>query len=392
MQPTTSKHKLIEKPSQIVKNLRISLDSPDKTQFSAKTEQRPSTQFQHYRRSPSRLITWFFLWLWSSTLFLLLVFSGGLFVTDNASIIASGSLESQILHNNPSNLINGFSYYGNRPSKTSALLFGKGKNRPIGYPKHRIPYNIILVLPSRESRNDEFRMTLFKTQPVIDTAFEDTVNSGIMPSNWMNITYHDSRYWEDKVLAERYAATGVVRAFCERRLDAIFGFADAYSLATVSKISADFDEGIPVLTTTGLNSLIGSKKSYPFVTRMSGSNSQIAKAAYQFIAKDEGQDNDTIIDLHYKNLVFMYHDKRRAMNRAPVTIGESTDESPSSHCYFSLHAIKNYFRDNSEYFKESWLTQTPHVAFDEVIGIVSILLFKIIEHILNFLDILKFFV
>jgi hypothetical protein len=230
---------------------------------------------------------------------------------------------------------------------------------------HRLPYNVILVLPSRESRNDEFGLTLGKAQPVIDIAYEDTVRLGRLPPGWMNITYHDSRYWEDKVLAERYAATGVVQAYCERRLDAIFGFADAYSLATVSKISASFDEGIPVLTTTGLNSLIGSKKSYPFVTRMSGSNLAIAKAAYKFIANEADDRDNNSLTLNYKNLVFMYHDKRRAMNRAPGAMGENTDESPSSHCYFSLHAIKNYFRDQSEHFKDSWLTATPHVAFDE---------------------------
>uniref|UniRef100_A0A915MGV9 Glucuronosyltransferase n=1 Tax=Meloidogyne javanica TaxID=6303 RepID=A0A915MGV9_MELJA len=193
------------------------------------------------------------------------------------------------------------------------------------------------------SNNDKFGLTIPKVRPIIDIAIENVIKYGTMPPNWINITYHDSRYWEDTLLAERVSATGVVQAYCNKRLDAIFGFADAYSLATVSKISAGFGEGVPVLTTTGLTTIIGSKKSYPYVTRMR---------------------------------VFMYHDKRRALNKPPPStnrakIGETggyssaPDESPSSSCYFSSHAIKSYFQENNDFFMETWKTQTPHVAFDE---------------------------
>jgi hypothetical protein len=72
-------------------------------------------------------------------------------------------------------------------------------------------------------------------------------------------------YYPDKALS-------LLQAYCEKRLDAILGFADAYSLATVSKISAGFGDGVPVLTTTGLTTLIGYKKSYPYVTRMRGTH------------------------------------------------------------------------------------------------------------------------
>uniref|UniRef100_A0A1I8AYY9 Glucuronosyltransferase n=1 Tax=Meloidogyne hapla TaxID=6305 RepID=A0A1I8AYY9_MELHA len=212
-----------------------------------------------------------------------------------------------------------------------------------------------------------------------------------MPLNWINITYHDSKYWEDTLLAERVSATGVVQAYCEKRLDAIFGFADAYSLATVSKISAGFGDGVPVLTTTGLTTIIGSKKSYPYVTRMRGSYTQMAEAAYKFIAlqdqhfelqqkrrrkKQQKNSFKNNFPLNYQNLVFMYHDKRRALNKPPPStnrakIGETggyssaPDESPSSSCYFSSHAIKSYFQENNDFFMEIWKSQTPHVAFDE---------------------------
>lgn len=46
-------------------------------------------------------------------------------------------------------------------------------------------------------------------------------------------------------------------------------------------------------------------------------------------------------------------------------MGENADDTVSSHCYFSLHSIKNYFREKSEHFKESWKVQTPYWPFDE---------------------------
>lgn len=250
-----------------------------------------------------------------------------------------------------------------------------------GY-SHRLPYNVILILPSRESDNDKFGLTSEKARPVIDISIEDIILTGQMPNGWINITYHDSRYWEDTLLAERHSTFGVVQAYCENRLDTILGFADAYSLATVSKISAGFGDGVPVITTTGLNSQIGSKKSYPYVTRMTGSYIQMAESLYRFIAyHSEDIHNNNInnqklklnkknysqTNLNYKNLVFMYHDKRRAINRPPIqgSKGEIADDFISSHCYFSLHAIKSYFKETSEHFKESWKFQTPHVAFDE---------------------------
>ena len=232
-----------------------------------------------------------------------------------------------------------------------------------------MPFNVLLILPERESNNDKFGLTVSKVRPVIDIAIEDVIKHGTMPPGWINITYHDSRYWEDILLAERVSATGVVQAYCEKRLDAILGFADAYSLATVSKISAGFGDGVPVLTTTGLTTLIGYKKSYPYVTRMRGSYTQISEAAYEFVATHDQDDSipHRGINLNYRNVVFMYHDKRRALNKPPSGSrrGES-EESPSSSCYFSLHAIKSYFQEhNQAVFMEAWKSQTPNVAFDE---------------------------
>lgn len=102
--------------------------------------------------------------------------------------------------------------------------------------EHILPYNVVVVLPAKESPHDKFGLTIEKARPVIDIAVQDVTAAGIMPADWMNLTYHDSRYWEDTSLAERWATVGVVQAYCEHRLDMILGFADSYGLATVTKV------------------------------------------------------------------------------------------------------------------------------------------------------------
>jgi hypothetical protein len=84
---------------------------------------------------------------------------------------------------------------------------------------------------------------------------------------------------------------------------------------------------------------------------LTGSYTQISEAAYEFVATHDQDDSipHRGINLNYRNVVFMYHDKRRALNKPPSGSrrGES-EESPSSSCYFSLHAIKSYFQEHNQ--------------------------------------------
>ena len=170
-----------------------------------------------------------------------------------------------------------------------------------------------------------------------------------MPPGWINLTYWDDRYWEDSTLAERYATVGMVQAYCEHRLDAILGFADSYGLATVTKVSAGLNGGIPVLTTAGMPSALNLKKSYPFLTRMQGSYRQMAVSMYQLIAYQDPSDislNSSTHSLNYLKMLFFYHDKKRAVNKPPKDV-----ESQES--------------DVSAIFKREWQLNTPSFPFDE---------------------------
>ncbi|CAB3407870.1 unnamed protein product [Caenorhabditis bovis] len=227
------------------------------------------------------------------------------------------------------------------------------------------PFNVIVILPEKESIYDNFRMTLQKAKPVIDTALDDVAKKGFLPPDWINLTYWDSRLYEDISLAERHATVGVIQAYCEHRLDAILGFADNYGLATVTKVTAGLNGGIPILTTSGMPSLLNSKKEYPFLTRMQGSYQLLADSMYQLIAYHEDDLNlsSSNSSLNYIHLLFFYHDKRRAVNRQEDENQETG--AISSHCYFSLYAIKRYFTEKSSTFKREWALNTPQFPFDE---------------------------
>ncbi|CAG9538623.1 unnamed protein product [Cercopithifilaria johnstoni] len=264
---------------------------------------------------------------------------------------------------------------------------------------HQLPFNVLVVLPESESSNDNFGITMPKARPVIDISVMDAIQTGKIGADFLNFTYHDSKLSENANLAERFATLGVVTAYCSHRLDAILGFADSYSLATTSKITAAFGQGIPVITTAGMVSILDDRQTYPFLTRIQGSYRQMADSMYKLIAyreefekgsstekeknyrrsttssglqsnsRDRLAVQESHLSLGYQNLVLMYHDKRRAINRPRLANGEvMVVESVSSHCYFTLYAIKNFFTEKSAYFKEAWKIQTPSLAFDEEIA------------------------
>ncbi|MCP9264121.1 Guanylate cyclase [Dirofilaria immitis] len=245
-----------------------------------------------------------------------------------------------------------------------------GKTHRSAINGHRLPFNILVVLPERESNNDNFGITMPKARPVIDISVMDAIRSGKIDADFLNFTYHDSKFSENANLAERFATLGVVTAYCSHRLDAILGFADSYSLATTSKITAAFGHGIPVITTAGMVSNLGDRQTYPFLTRIQGSYRQMADSMYKLIAYREEFEKDISIEklsasnfgshsssrdrlpvqeshlsLGYQNLVLMYHDKRRAVNRPRLANGE-------------VMVVES----------EAWKIQTPSLAFDEEIA------------------------
>ncbi|CAI2322869.1 unnamed protein product [Caenorhabditis sp. 36 PRJEB53466] len=104
--------------------------------------------------------------------------------------------------------------------------------------------------------------------------------------------------------------------------------------------------------------------------RMQGSYRLLADSMYQLIAyHDEDSVSKSNSSLNYLNLLFFYHDKRRAVNRQVAQDESQETGATSSHCYFSLYAIKRYFTEKSKTFKREWALNTPQFPFDEDLSI-----------------------
>ncbi|CAJ0561079.1 unnamed protein product, partial [Mesorhabditis spiculigera] len=231
------------------------------------------------------------------------------------------------------------------------------------------PINILVILPMFKSKNNEMGLTIGNCKPVIDIAVQDVVRMGLLPQGWANLTYWDDQLWADdtSVQAEKVSALGMIRAYTENRLDAILGFADDYALANIAKISPILSEGIPVITTIGMPTLLALKKNYNYLTRMSGSYLLLGSSMYHFFgkrARDEPKRPDTL-EMSFRKMLFFYHDKKRGVNVPPKEGGLVEDEVPSSQCYFGMASIRKMFMFNSPDYAEDWKIYTPNFPFDE---------------------------
>ncbi|VDD85777.1 unnamed protein product [Enterobius vermicularis] len=253
-----------------------------------------------------------------------------------------------------------------------------------------MPLNVLVMLPFKESAYDTFGLVMDTARPAIDKGLERAINHSLIIENQLNFTYMDSKLWEDQVLTERHTAVAMIEAYRQDRLDLMLGLADSYSIATLSKIGAGLGKGIPLITTAGFPAALSSRKSFTFLTRMRGSYDQMAESFYYFVGYDDPYANQTdrpsrkrsngtrvmpVVEaavsklnkekskhiMEYKNMTFVYHDKKRAKSAKQHT----NPEEMSSHCYFSLYAIKNYFTKNSNFYREVWGSIAPSVAFDE---------------------------
>uniref|UniRef100_A0A0N5ATB9 Guanylate cyclase n=1 Tax=Syphacia muris TaxID=451379 RepID=A0A0N5ATB9_9BILA len=315
--------------------------------------------------------------------------------------------------------------YDNMKNKNSVSNHYKNDNGILIINNITMPINVLVMLPYKESAYDTFGLVMSAARPAIDKGIERAVNHSLIRKDQLNFTYIDSRLWEDQVLTERHTAVAMIEAYRRNELDLMLGLADSYSIATLSKIGAGLGKGVPLITTAGFPAALSSRKSFTYLTRMRGSYDLMAESVYCFLGYDDqvtkneskrqlntcgndvtgksgrngplsstsnnkntGENNwnrsNTVNNganvksnskdcfggqeikrishiMEYKNMTFVYHDKKRAMGGKQYT----NMEGLSSHCYFSVYAIKHYFTMNSNFYREVWRGVTPSVAFDE---------------------------
>uniref|UniRef100_A0A0N5AR15 ANF_receptor domain-containing protein n=1 Tax=Syphacia muris TaxID=451379 RepID=A0A0N5AR15_9BILA len=213
-------------------------------------------------------------------------------------------------------------------------------------------YKIMVVLPSQKSALDLYGLTIDKVRPVIDVAAEDLYQQGLLPQNYLKFNYFDSKYHINSYIAERRVTVKVFEEYYSRNnLNALLGFADSYTLATVAKVTAGLPNPIPVITTTGRVSALGNKAEYPYLTRMLGNWDQLSEGVYNFLHP---------VNVTH-NIGFFFNDKKRSKHSEEP----APPSTVSSDCYFAMHSIKQYFVGNNPEYRKKWRSYIPTSIFDE---------------------------
>ncbi|PAV90190.1 hypothetical protein WR25_17240 isoform B [Diploscapter pachys] len=230
-----------------------------------------------------------------------------------------------------------------------------------------LPFNVLSVLPKEPSEYNRYGLLIDRARPVFDVAAEDVVKKNLMPEGWINFTFVDDRMYEQISLAERWATIELFRAYYENRLDAIIGFADNYGLATVAKVSAGLRQGIPIITTIGIVSQLGSRMDFPFLTRMRGTDKALSATVYEIFGYHNvsADRNSSSPPFQYTKVGLFFHAKRNARNRA-IQQEEEESQYVSTDCYFVLQSINKFFHKSHPIYK-NWKQNIPHVAFDETL-------------------------
>lgn len=214
-------------------------------------------------------------------------------------------------------------------------------------------YKILVVLPAKEI---SYGLSLDNVKPVIDIAAADVIKALILPKNFLHFNYFDSKYHIGSFIAERMVTVKTFKDYYSDNLNALLGFADSYTLATVAKVTAGLPDGLPIVTTAGRVSALGVKSEYPYLTRLMGSWDQLAAGVYKFLQIDKLTETSTLY-----NIGFFLHDPKRS----PKAKKAAEQNEVSSDCYFAMHGIKQYFVDHNQKYREKWRRYIPTSIFDE---------------------------
>lgn len=235
--------------------------------------------------------------------------------------------------------------------------------------KPLMPFDVLFIMPVRASPFTPLGLTLDMAMPVLDLARTDAVAKGIMPEGWINITYADEKTYDALTEGEVATSIAMIDAYVENRLDVMMGFDDVYGLATVSRLSAELNKGIPVITTIGgWVAAFSQQENYPLLTRFGGAEMDLVRAVFSAFGYNSTKmamkhdPDDPSMEASYKNLAFFIHDERSGYNRqqnqkrAPIT--------HSSHCHFLYTSIKMYFTKSDPAY-DDFVRGTKNLIFDE---------------------------
>lgn len=158
------------------------------------------------------------------------------------------------------------------------LLISSHANSPKYSP--RLPLDIVVGLPTEEGNilRNPFRLTIPKSMPVFEVAFEDIYyKHQLLTPGALRVAY------EDTLLSDAIGPQKMVDHYCNRSVDAIMGLAYVFALAPVARMSQFWDEGVPVFTTSAMVDELGDRVSFPLLTRLMGTYRTLAKMMLKLV-------------------------------------------------------------------------------------------------------------
>ncbi|KFD53720.1 hypothetical protein M514_05425 [Trichuris suis] len=178
---------------------------------------------------------------------------------------------------------------------------------------------------------NSFLLTRSVVEPVITLAIRDVVRKGIINDIRFDLHFRNTNCSD--TLGPYYA----VEAYCAQQLDVVFGFASAYALAPVARLSGFWRQGVPVITTIAQVDSLDDRSVYKLLTRMNGSYRELGFTIVRMLQS-----------LNYENVAFLFHNNLRR-----PAFGKSE-------CFFQMVAINNQLLKA----RGGWL-QAPVIDFDE---------------------------
>uniref|UniRef100_A0A5S6Q8V9 Guanylate cyclase n=1 Tax=Trichuris muris TaxID=70415 RepID=A0A5S6Q8V9_TRIMR len=178
---------------------------------------------------------------------------------------------------------------------------------------------------------NSFQLTRSVVEPVITLAIRDVVRKGIINDIRFDLHFRNTNCSD--TLGPYYA----VEAYCAQQLDVVLGFASAYALAPVARLSGFWRQGVPIITTIAQVDSLDDRSVYKLLTRMNGSYRELGSTIVRVLQS-----------LNYENVAFLFHNNLRR-----PAFGKSE-------CFFQMVAINNQLLKA----RGGWL-QSPVIDFDE---------------------------
>lgn len=204
-------------------------------------------------------------------------------------------------------------------------------------------FDMLILLPENitDRIKNAFEMSIMLARPVVDLAIEHIEKNNILTDTSFIITY------EDTECDVSTASNRAIRKHCENRLDSIIGFANAYCTSTAARLVRMWNEdGVPVITTTGMTSSLDDKLELPTLTRMSGSYNLLGGALVSVIER---------FDWSWNRVAFLYNNPSQV----------NTSINMGTECYFQVLGYKHYWLAQKPHLEERWQTEVSSVAFSD---------------------------